>query len=160
MVSQEERIQHRAAFSRFVEEEEAVLRAALVAHYGVEIGREAAAEALAWAWEHWERLRYMENPVGYLYRVGRSKARRSFRHRPLFPHPDGHEPPWVEPGLRGAVERLTPNQRKAVVLVHAYGLTHQEVADILGISRSTVQNHLERGLAKLRRDLRGGEGHA
>lgn len=159
MVSQEERTQHRAAFSRFVKEKEAILRATLVAHYGAEVGREATAEALAWAWEHWERLQGAENPAGYLYRVGRTKARRSFRRRPLFPHPDGHEPPWVEPGLAGALERLTPNQRMAVVLVHAYGLTHQEVAEILGVSRSTVQNHLERGLAKLRRDL-GGEGHA
>ena len=37
-----------------------------------------------------------------------------------------------------------------MVLVYAYEWTYQEVADLLGISRSTVQNHLERGLARLR----------
>jgi DNA-directed RNA polymerase specialized sigma24 family protein len=37
-----------------------------------------------------------------------------------------------------------------VVLVHGYSYTHAEVADLLGLSRSSIQNHVERGLAKLR----------
>ena len=32
------------------------------------------AEALAFGWEHWNRVREMDNPCGYLYRVGRSRA--------------------------------------------------------------------------------------
>jgi DNA-directed RNA polymerase specialized sigma24 family protein len=38
-------------------------------------------------------------------------------------------------------------------LVHGFEYTHQEVADLLGISRSSVQNHVERGLARLRTEL-------
>jgi hypothetical protein len=49
---------------------------ALAAAAGIEAGREATAEALAYGWEHWDRVGSMENPVGYLYRVGRSKARK------------------------------------------------------------------------------------
>jgi DNA-directed RNA polymerase specialized sigma24 family protein len=37
-----------------------------------------------------------------------------------------------------------------VVLVEAFEYTHQEAADLLGIGRSSVQTHLERGLERLR----------
>jgi hypothetical protein len=29
-------------------------------------GRDAAADALAYGWEHWERIKDMKNPIGYL----------------------------------------------------------------------------------------------
>jgi len=44
-------------------------------------------------------------------------------------------------------------QRTAVVLIDGFDWTHQEVADQLGVRRSTVQKHRERGLARLRREL-------
>jgi RNA polymerase sigma factor (sigma-70 family) len=56
----------------------------------------------------------------------------------------------VEPALPQALQRLSERQRVCVVLVHGYGWTHQEVADLLGISPSSVQNHAQRGLARLR----------
>ena len=40
---------------------------------GPELGREAAAEALVYGWEQWDRISEMANPAGYLYRVGRSR---------------------------------------------------------------------------------------
>lgn len=40
------------------------LRRALCAAYGMELGREATAEALAYAREHWRRLRVTDNPAG------------------------------------------------------------------------------------------------
>ena len=58
------------------------LRRVLVAHYGLDVGVEAAADALAYAWERWERVSTMENPTGYLVRVGQSAARR-YRRRPV-----------------------------------------------------------------------------
>lgn len=60
------------AFTEFFRDVEPRLRRALVAAYGTERGREAAAEALARAWEHWADVVEMSNPVGYLYRVGQS----------------------------------------------------------------------------------------
>ena len=57
-------------FRAFVLEVEPRLHAAFVAVYGYERGREATAEALAYAWEHWSELRGMPNPAGHLYRVG------------------------------------------------------------------------------------------
>jgi hypothetical protein len=46
------------------------LSRAFVARYGVELGAEAFADALEWAWEHRDDHTAMENPAGYLYRVG------------------------------------------------------------------------------------------
>ena len=61
-------------FEAFVFANEPTLHRALVAAYGYEDGREAAAEAFAYAWEHWTRVRDMPNAVGYLFRVDRTGA--------------------------------------------------------------------------------------
>ena len=63
-------------FDRFVATAEQRLRRALVASYGPVIGRDATVDALSWAWEHWDRLQGMDNPVGYLYRVGQTASAR------------------------------------------------------------------------------------
>lgn len=91
----------------------------------------------------------MQNPAGYLYRVGQSRSRgrrrvASFRATGQDGMPD------VEPKLPGALASLSERQRSCVMLVHAFEWTHQEVADVLGVSRSSVQVHLERGLRRLR----------
>jgi RNA polymerase sigma-70 factor (ECF subfamily) len=140
-------------YASFVEEVQDRLRHALVARFGLETGREAAADALGYGWEHWDRIRGMDNPAGYLYRVGQHKAMRRLRPRPLFPAPPARSEPLVEPKLPAALAALTAKQRQAVALVHGYQMTHQETADLLGVSRGSVQRHLERGLAKLRDSL-------
>jgi RNA polymerase sigma factor (sigma-70 family) len=61
--------------------------------------------------------------------------------------------PLVEPGLPDAISGLSERQRLAVVLVHAYGWDRGEVADLVGVSASTIDTHLARGLSKLRRSL-------
>nr|WP_309135152.1 SigE family RNA polymerase sigma factor [Cellulomonas sp.] len=52
-----------------------------------------------------------------------------------------------------ALARLTPRQRRVVVLRHLVGLTEREVADDLGISTGTVKSTASRALAALRSDL-------
>ncbi len=143
------------AFTSFARDAGERVRRALIATYGPELGIEATADALEYGWEHWDRIRAMDNPDGYLYRVGRTKARMRLRkRRPVLPRPDQQETGrWYEPGLPDSLARLTNKQRAAVVLVHGYGYTYQEAADPLGSARSTVQQHVERGLARLRQDL-------
>lgn len=148
-------------FTEFVREVEPRLRQSLIAAVGGEAGRDATAEALAWAWEHWSRVQGMDNPGGYLYRLGRNRATSLLRRRPVFPLlPDsaGHEL-WVEPGLPSALARLSEMQRVAVLLIHGFGWTYREVAAHLGVGTSTVQSHAERGMAKLQHDLKV-EAHA
>jgi hypothetical protein len=64
-----------AEFEELFTQAEPRLRRALVAAFGGERVREALAEAMAWAWQHWEHVPGMANPAGYLYRVGRSRTR-------------------------------------------------------------------------------------
>jgi len=141
-------------FSQFVLQAEPILRRGLVARFGASNGREAAVDVLSWAWSRWDRIGTMENPTGYLYRVAVNQTKRRLMRRPIqFPEVPEEQEVWVEPGLPGALKRLTTRQREVVVLVHGFGMSHSEVADLLGLKRSSVQNHLERGLAKLRTDL-------
>ena len=71
------------SFTRFVVANESKLRHALIAACGGEVGGEVAQEVLAYGWEHWERLQSMENPVGYLYVMGRNLSRRRRRTGPV-----------------------------------------------------------------------------
>jgi len=138
------------SFADFVARVEPGLRQAFVARFGRDDGVEASSEALAYAFEHWSRVSAMENPVGYLYRVGRSRSRRIRRRTPVLPAVDVYRMPDVEPQLPGALAALPARQRVAVVLVHGLGWTQKEAADLLGVSRTTLQNHLERGTSRLR----------
>jgi len=135
------------SFTEFVTAREKQLRVALTAAHGPDRGREAAAEALAYGWEHWERIRTMENPAGYLYRVAQNKAKRSkAKHAVSLPAPDHQREPWVEPELPSALAKLPERQRVVVALLHGYQWSLSEVAELLDVSKSTVQNHNERGL--------------
>jgi RNA polymerase sigma factor (sigma-70 family) len=146
-----------AAFGIFVGAAEPRLRAAFVAHFGPEIGREATAEALAYGWAHWARVAEMDNPVGYLFRAGQSRVRPLLRDRQIVgpatstaEPTDVAAPPWFEPKLAAALNALTAHQRAAVVLAHGFGYSHAEIAEVLGTRRSTVQNHVERAMRRLR----------
>jgi DNA-directed RNA polymerase specialized sigma24 family protein len=138
----------RAAFERFVEEAGPKLGRALAAAYGFEDGQDAAAEALAYAWENWHRLQHIANLPGYLFRVGQTRGRR--RRQPVLFDVGECDDHNFEPGLPKALAALSQRQRLAVVLVHGYGYTLREVAELTGIRATTVQNHLSRALARLR----------
>ena len=141
-------------FTEFFAESEPLLRHALVAACGSDVGREAAADAFEYAWIHWDRVGSMEHPVGYLYRVGRSAAKKYRRRVPVVADPPGEESlPWVEPELAPALRRLSERQRTAVILRHSFGCTYDEISQVMGVSIPTVQKHVERALAKLRRRL-------
>lgn len=153
-----------ARFEAIVAAVEQPLRRALVAAYGSDAGRDAAAEALAWAWEHLDRVEAMDNPGGYLWRVGQSSVRRGRRwseRRADTPVPDQpHEDaPPPDPALRAALDDLSPQQRAAVLLVHGWGYSQVDAAAAVGCTVSTLRNHLARGTTKLQARL-GEEPHA
>ena len=142
----------RSAFETFMAEAEPRLRRALVGRYGVQLGREAALDAMVYGWSHWDRVSAMDNPIGYLYRVGTSSVRPERLRSPLSPVPV-HEDPWIEPALDAILGRLSESQRVAVVLRHSFDWTYDEIAELLDVSASTVRNHLLRGMEKLREGL-------
>ena len=55
--------------------------------------------------------------------------------------------------LNAALERLPGRWRTALLLQYRYGLTHQEIADRLGVSANMVKKYLAQGLGHCRRDL-------
>ena len=142
---------------RFAREVEPALRMALTAGHGFDRGLEATNDVLVYAWKHWDRISTLDNPAGYLYRVGRSRKPRSAV--PIFAPVPTHRQPEVEPGLPAALGSLSEKQRLAVVMVHAYEWSRGETAAMLEISVSTLDTRLQRGLAKLRESL-GVESHA
>jgi RNA polymerase sigma-70 factor (ECF subfamily) len=150
------------SFAKMFETVEPQLRRSLVAWYGPIVGKEAAADALSWAWEHRHRLDGMGNIGGYLFRVGQSAAKRDIRwRRPIesTQHTDDaeHESSF-EPRLDIAIAALSGQQRAAVLLVHGYGYSLRETADVLGVSLGTLRTHLNRGLDRLRHQLEVSDG--
>jgi RNA polymerase sigma factor (sigma-70 family) len=140
------------AFTAFWNEVEPRLRRAFVAAFGTDRGREATQEALTWAWANWNQVRVMTNPAGYLWRVGRSRSRPRRREPLLLPEPAADDP-MIEPSLVPALRSLSAHQRAAVLLVHGYEWQLREVADLFGVSVSTVQTHVTRAMTKLRAAL-------
>lgn len=132
------------------------LRRVLVARYGPEIGLDVMGDVEEWSWHHWDELREMHNPLGWLYRVAQSKARPHLRwnKRAVFPTvmPElAHVDPDTA-SLHGQLAGLTDNQRICVLMVHAHGWTHAECAEVLDMSTAAVGNHVRRGLDRLRTD--------
>ena len=138
-------------FEGFVRDAEPRLRRALLGAVGTDRVEDAVGEALAYAFERWHEVRAMQNPVGFLYRVGQSKSRRRKRVRLFRSEPAGM--PDVEPGLPGALAALPESQRVAVWLAHGCGWSHAEIGETLDVSTSTVSTHVARGLARLRVEL-------
>lgn len=137
-------------FEEFAAEHGPRIRAALVAAYGPEAGLDSASEALAYGWEDWSRVGAMDNPSGYLFRVGQSAAKRLRRVPEQLPRPPADEIRDFEPGLLPALAALSDGQRICVAMVHGYGYPIVEVARLLDVSHATVRTHLLRAMNNLR----------
>jgi RNA polymerase sigma factor (sigma-70 family) len=129
------------------------------------LGREAAAEAFARAYERWPRVSNMESPEGWVYRVAVNICRRSWQQRVLesralarmlpaaigdsdYVHGDHHHD-----DVYRACRRLPPRMRTAIRLRYWDDLTEYQVAERMGISPGTVSALLSTGRARLRRAL-------
>ena len=139
------------AFARFVGEHELRLRRAFVAAYGTEHGRDATAEASRGHGSAGIVRRRCENPAGYLWRVGRSRITGHAGANRGVPEPAADDV-LVEPALLRA-SRTHGARRAAVLLVHGYGWQLKEVAELMDVRVTTVQNHVERAMAKFRAAL-------
>lgn len=138
-------------FEEFVRDAEPRLRRALIGAVGTDRVEDAVGEALAYAFAHWAEVKTMNNPVGYLYRVGQSRTRRRKTLRLFRREPDSI--PEIEPGLVDALAALPDSQRIAVWLAHGCAWSHTEIAEVLSTSTSSVATHVARGLERLRSEL-------
>ncbi len=124
----------------------------------VDLAQEATDEAMTRAYQHWPRVRGMDNPTGWVYRVAlnwsRTQLRRRGLARRLLPRrAEEAREPMVEPGLVAALGRLPMRQREVVVLRYVLDWSEAEVAAALAIPRGTVKSRLHRALAQLRQEM-------
>lgn len=139
-------------FDAFVSSVGVSLKRALVSRLGTEQGAEAHAAAMAYAWEYWGRISAMANPAGYLYRVAQSSLRADRRYRDrrsaLVLEIPCEDATLIE--LVDLLNRLSPAQRQAVLLVNGYGWSYGEAAEVIGCSTAAIRNHVHRGMKRLR----------
>lgn len=119
----------------------------LLATGDLDLASEGVDEAFARALERWDRVSMMESPTGWAYKVALNHIRRTTRRRALERRlllkkaSVGHVPaPAGE--VWSLVAGLPQRQREVVVLRHIGDLREAEIADALGISRSTVSSTL------------------
>jgi RNA polymerase sigma-70 factor (ECF subfamily) len=116
----------------------------------------------------------IKQPRAFLFRTARNlaineQAKRRNRHTDavadlealtvLFDaHADSRHEPEVQAHIQerllvahSAIEQLSPRVREVFVLRKIYGLKQREIAERLGISESTVEKHIARGLTDMAR---------
>lgn len=146
-------------FERFCVDAHPRLVAALAHHCGeVHLAEELAHEALIRAGERWEKVRAVDSPIGWTYRVGANLAASTFRRRGAerravarasrsraasHRDPDGGETVAV----RAALGALSDRQRQVVVLRFYLDLSAEQAGEVLGLSAGAVRMQSHRALA-------------
>lgn len=124
-------------------------------------------EAMARAFERWEKVRTASSPRAYVFTIAlnlrRSTLRRTavaIRHRhPDPPIPD--EPHTIverRTDILRALRSLPQSQREALLLVEWVGMTSEEAGQVLGIEAESVRGRLHRARRALR-ERYGGSSH-
>jgi RNA polymerase sigma factor (sigma-70 family) len=120
----------------------------------LDLATEGVDEAFARALERWGRVRSMASPTGWVYTVALNHARRSSRRkalerRLLVRKPGTDRVPAPADEIWVLVAGLPIRQREVVVLRHVGDLREVDIAQVLGISRSTVSSTLADAHARL-----------
>jgi RNA polymerase sigma factor (sigma-70 family) len=138
-----------------------VYRALAVTLRRDDLAGEAVDEAMARAWTRWAEVRELDNPAGWVFRVGLNWAtswwRKVRRERAPGSELDLPGPPGTTESAMLAEEvlaRLPRPQRAVVVCRILLDLTTAETAAALEISEGTVKSRLSRALTDLRRALK------
>jgi RNA polymerase sigma-70 factor (ECF subfamily) len=138
-----------------------VYRALAVTLGDSHLAREATDEAMARAFVRWRQVATVENPGGWVFRVGLNWAtswRRKLRRERALPEAE-HGLPVVIPAepdgtdAMAALARLGVAARAVVVCRVLFGLSTIETAKVLHVAEGTVRSRLSRAMTVLRREL-------
>ena len=126
-------------------------------------------EAMARAYERWDRVGRMETPAGYVFRIALNLHRRRQRRaklqaalvRPPGLAPDPSQIAEAHAEALRVLAMLSSEQREAVVLVEWLGLSTEEAGRLLGIQPESVRGrvHRARQVVKQTEEPRGGRAH-
>lgn len=144
----------------------ALVRAVFLLTGQPEEAEDIAQEALTRVYERWPRVRQMESPVGYLYRVALHLNHRRLRQlllqarRRLQPHPNSVDPAQIAE-TRGDVLRvmmsLSPGYREVLVLTEWLGMDASEAGQVLHLRPGSVRSRLHRAREAFRKRYVGVE---
>lgn len=139
-----------------------------------ELAEEVTQEVFLRVWRRASTYRFGHSKVStWLGSITRHRAIDELRR--LNVRPKLHEALWADEGIlqeetgedldaiteraiearqvRAAIERLPKEQKKALALAFFKGLTHSEIADLLGEPLGTVKTRIRLAMQKLRKDL-------
>ena len=133
-------------------------RALALALNNRELGRDAAHEALARAWERWNTVSTHDNPAGWVYRVGlnwgRSRLRRRRREVLTVLVPERPTPPaQFDDSVAAALAKLSADHRAIVVARYYLDWSEADLAAAFDLAPGTVKSRLSRALDNLQHHL-------
>jgi len=144
---------------------ERLLRAMYLATGNRHEAEDLAQDAMARVLERWDRVREIEDPVGYVFRVALNRRRSLLRRVAVAIRrtPPSDSEPAIEPttsvddrdAIRRALRVLPDNQREALVLCDWLGMTDAEAGEVLRASAGAVRTRLHRARAAMRESLGG-----
>jgi RNA polymerase sigma-70 factor (ECF subfamily) len=141
-------VQHDAEFEEWYRTHHAgVVTSLLLVSGNVDLARDAVDEAFTRAFARWDRVRKMDSPTGWTYRVAFNALRRAQRRaavegRLLARHRPAPDVPPPASGAWHLVRSLPVRQRTAVVLRYVADLTEGDIATAMGVTRGTVSSTL------------------
>jgi RNA polymerase sigma-70 factor (ECF subfamily) len=143
-------------FEEFYREQRAAIgRALALTLRDTQLASEAIDEAMARAYQRWSRVQALDNPGGWVYRVGlnwsRSILRRALRPAPVWVTTDGivTDAGGLDPTIDRALAQLSIEQRAVVVCRLLIGYSEAQTATALGVRPGTVKSRLARATARL-----------
>ena len=149
------RVEDDSAFELWYRTEHARILAILTFVIGdMYLAEDVVDEAFVRAYDKWERVRSLESPAGWTYKVALNLVRqRSHRMTRKFgPPANSPAEPTAPLGVQEIwkiVSTLPKRQREVVVFRYIGDLTEAQVANVLGITRGTVSQTLRAAHAKL-----------
>ena len=140
--------------SFYADRRDRVARALALTLGDVHLAAEAADEAMARAYQRWDRVAAFDDPGAWVYRVGLNWATSVLRRRRRAPQPRAERGPTdvdppAEPAVLAALADLDVAQRAVVVCRFYLGLSEAETAAALGIRPGTAKSRLHRALRSL-----------
>lgn len=147
-----------ASFAEFYRVHHPKIAKSLALNFGdVELGLEAADEAMTRAYSRWGTVSGHNNPAGWVYRVGlnwgRSWFRRAGRRLPWIERSSTEMPETSDPSLREAMLELDQKHRAVVICRYYLDWSTKQTAAALELPIGTVKSRLHQALNELREQL-------